>query len=74
MTASESHLEAAWAGSEAFRAGVVRAEREMALQPPDDGLVTVSTAGYPDRAHFTLCRGCGQTRGNEELPDRCTCT
>lgn len=54
--------------TEAWARGVARAERQLALQPPDDGTISVSLVRYPERTSFKMCLACHWERGSARCP------
>jgi hypothetical protein len=57
--------------TEAWARGIAEAERQLALQAPDDGTVSVSLDRHgsgEDRIYFKMCLACHRERGSTLCP------
>ena len=57
-----------WTESEAWARGIAEAERQLALQPPADGAISVTLNRYPERTSYTMCLLCHRERGSMLCP------
>lgn len=51
-----------WTESEAWARGIAEAERQLALQPPADGTISVTLNRYPERVTYRMCLLCHRDR------------